>query len=106
MQKISYQRGTTLIEIMVAIVVMAIGLLGLASLQVNALKHQKTASQRSEAVQAAYDLGERMRANWIFTTPDKYTAERTANETITHTAPTTLQRLQRITPRCQIHALN
>lgn len=81
MQKVSYQRGTTLIEIMVAIVVMAIGLLGLASLQVNALKYQKTASQRSEAVQAAYDLGERMRANWIFTTPEKYTAERTANET-------------------------
>lgn len=74
------QQGATLMEIMVSIVVMAIGLLGLASLQMNALKYQKTASQRSEAIQAAYDLGERMRANWVFTTQDKYAAERTANE--------------------------
>lgn len=74
------QQGATLMEIMVSIVVMAIGLLGLASLQMNALKYQKTASQRSEAIQAAYDLGERMRANWVFTTQDKYAAERASNE--------------------------
>lgn len=80
MHMTSRQRGATLIEIMVAVVVMAIGLLGLASLQMNALKYQKTASQRSEAVQAAYDLGERMRANWPMTTPQNYSADRTANE--------------------------
>ncbi|WP_230409833.1 type IV pilus modification protein PilV [Undibacterium fentianense] len=61
------QSGATLIEIMVSILVMAIGLLGLASLQINAMKFQKTASQRSEATQAAYDLGERMRSNWVAT---------------------------------------
>lgn len=59
------QSGTTLIEILVSVVVMAIGLLGVAGLQMNALKFQKTSSQRSEATQAAYDLGERMRANWV-----------------------------------------
>lgn len=80
MRKLSNQKGATLIEIMVSIVVMAIGLLGLASLQVNALKYQKTASQRSEAVQAAYDLGERMRANWPMTTPQNYTQDRSDNE--------------------------
>lgn len=80
MQIRAKQGGATLIEIMVSIVVMSIGLLGLASLQMNALKYQKTASQRSEAVQAAYDLGERMRANWVFTTQDKYTTERSTNE--------------------------
>ncbi|MBC3882545.1 type IV pilus modification protein PilV [Undibacterium sp. LX40W] len=81
MRKISHQKGTTLIEIMVAIVVMAIGLLGLASLQLNALKYQKTASQRSEAVQAAYDLGERMRANWLISSdPSKYSQDRADNE--------------------------
>jgi type IV pilus assembly protein PilV len=57
------EEGATLIEIMVSIVVIAIGLLGLAGLQVNALKFQKTSSLRSEAVQAAYDLSERMRSN-------------------------------------------
>lgn len=64
------QSGSTLIEVMVAIVVMAIGLLGLASLQVNAMKFQKSASQRSEASQAASDLADRIRANWPLRPPD------------------------------------
>ena len=38
MQKNTKQKGATLIEIMVAILVMAIGLLGLASLQINSIK--------------------------------------------------------------------
>lgn len=81
MRKLGNQRGATLIEIMVSILVMAIGLLGLASLQVNAMKFQKTASQRSEATQAAYDLGERMRSNWVMgTNPANIAADRTANE--------------------------
>lgn len=69
------QAGTSLIEIGVTIVIMAIGLLGLAGLQGNSLRFLKTASQRSEAVQAAYDISDRMRANgaglnsYIYTTP-------------------------------------
>ncbi|MFZ6816664.1 type IV pilus modification protein PilV [Undibacterium sp. Ji22W] len=75
------EKGATLIEIMVSILVMAIGLLGLASLQINAMKFQKTASQRSEATQAAYDLGERMRSNWVISNvPTNIAADRTANE--------------------------
>jgi type IV pilus assembly protein PilV len=77
---IKKQAGTSLIEIMVSIVIIAIGLLGLASMQMNALKFQKTASQRSEAVQAAYDLGDRMRANFVYTLPELYAVERIANE--------------------------
>jgi type IV pilus assembly protein PilV len=75
-----YQNGTSLVEIMVSIVVIAIGLLGLASMQMNALKFQKTASQRSEAVQAAYDLGDRMRSNFVYTLPELFAAERAVNE--------------------------
>lgn len=69
------QTGTSLIEIGVTIVIMAIGLLGLAGLQGNSLRFLKTASQRSEAVQSAYDISDRMRANsaglnnYIYTTP-------------------------------------
>ncbi|CAN5879807.1 hypothetical protein BH11PSE12_BH11PSE12_29610 [soil metagenome] len=58
------QSGSTLIEIMVAIVVMAIGLLGLAGLQLSALKFEKSSSQRSEATLAAVDLSERIRSNF------------------------------------------
>ncbi|MBY0572443.1 MAG: type IV pilus modification protein PilV [Undibacterium sp.] len=57
------QTGTTLIEVMVSVLVLAIGLLGIAGLQANALKYQKTSSYRSEASQIAYDLSDRLRAN-------------------------------------------
>jgi type IV pilus assembly protein PilV len=85
MKKITKQRGATLIEIMVSILVMAIGLLGLASLQINAMKFQKTSSQRSEATQAAADLGERMRSNWKVTTKDA-TAQTMINDLSTNKA--------------------
>lgn len=88
MTSIRKQSGTTLMEILVSIVIMAIGLLGLASLQLNAMKYQKMASQRSEAIQAAYDLGERMRANWVLSVPANYATERAANEAnYTHNVP-------------------
>lgn len=59
------QNGSSMVEIMVAIIITVIGLLGVASLQGNALKFQKSSSQRSESMQSIYDLGERMRANAI-----------------------------------------
>jgi type IV pilus assembly protein PilV len=57
------QSGSSMIEILIAMVITVIGLLGVASLQGNALKYQKTSEQRSQAMQASFDLGERMRAN-------------------------------------------
>ncbi|MCB1919948.1 MAG: type IV pilus modification protein PilV [Candidatus Competibacteraceae bacterium] len=57
------QHGFTLIEVLVTVVVLAIGLLGLAGLQATALKYNSTAYQRSQAVILAYDIIERMRAN-------------------------------------------
>ncbi|MBY0572691.1 MAG: type IV pilus modification protein PilV [Undibacterium sp.] len=61
--KKTFQSGVSLIEIMISILVMAVGLLGLAGLQINANKYLKSSGQRSEASDAAYDLSERMRAN-------------------------------------------
>lgn len=57
------ESGTSMIEVIVAIIVISIGILGLGGLQVTSMKYQKTAGQRSEATQSAYDLSERMRAN-------------------------------------------
>lgn len=55
--------GFTLIEILVTVVVLSIGLLGLAGLQATALRFNSTAYQRSQATILAYDIAEQMRAN-------------------------------------------
>ncbi len=57
------QGGTTLLEILVSLVVVALGLLGLASLQAVSLKSNNTAYYRSQATMLAYDIVDRMRAN-------------------------------------------
>jgi type IV pilus assembly protein PilV len=55
--------GFTLIEVLIAMVVLAVGLLGLAGLQVTSLRNNQSAYNRSQATQLAYDLADRMRAN-------------------------------------------
>lgn len=57
------QRGATLIEVLIAIVVLSIGLLGLAGLQVTSVQSNHSAYYRSQATLLAYDLADRMRAN-------------------------------------------
>lgn len=61
--KKSEQRGVGLIESMVSLFVLAIGLLGMSSLQVNAVKHSQNAYYRTQATNLAYDMIDRMRAN-------------------------------------------
>jgi type IV pilus assembly protein PilV len=61
--KFNSQRGTTLVETLVALLVLSIGLLGVAALQVNALQTNQGAHIRSQASVLAYDLADRMRAN-------------------------------------------
>lgn len=56
-------RGVTLIEVLVAVLVISIGLLGLAALQVAALQANETSYQRSQATNLAYDVIDRMRTN-------------------------------------------
>lgn len=57
------QNGATLIEVLIAILVLSIGLLGLAGLQVTSVQSNHSAYQRSQATLLAYDLADRMRAN-------------------------------------------
>jgi type IV pilus assembly protein PilV len=55
--------GFTLIEVLIAMLVLAVGLLGLAGLQAASLGKNQSAYNRSQATQLAYDLADRMRAN-------------------------------------------
>ncbi|KVW93426.1 pilus assembly protein PilV [Thiobacillus denitrificans] len=56
-------RGFTLLEVLVAVVVLSIGLLGLAGLMASSLKNSHSAYQRTQATWLAYDALDRMRAN-------------------------------------------
>ncbi len=55
--------GFTLIEILIAVLVLSIGLLGLASLQANGLRNNYGAYARSQAMILANDMADRIRAN-------------------------------------------
>ncbi len=55
--------GLTLIEVMIALIVMSIGVLGLATLQTASLNFNNSASQRTQATVLAYDMADKMRAN-------------------------------------------
>lgn len=55
--------GFTLIEVLVALLVLSIGMLGLAALQSATLQFNHSAYLRSQATNLAYDIIDRMRAN-------------------------------------------
>ncbi|MCI0734504.1 MAG: type IV pilus modification protein PilV [Methylococcaceae bacterium] len=56
-------RGFTLVEVLIAVFVLALGLLGLCGLQVASLQNNHSAYLRSQATLLAYDMADRMRAN-------------------------------------------
>ena len=53
----------TLVEALVALVVLSVGLLGIAAMQMTALRNNLGAHLRSQATVMAYDIADRMRAN-------------------------------------------
>lgn len=57
------QAGATLIEVLVAVVLLSFGVVGLAGLQFNGTKFNHSSYLRSQAVSLAYDLSDRVRAN-------------------------------------------
>jgi len=57
------QNGFTLMEVLIALLVLSIGLLGLAALQTIGLRSNQMANMRTVATQQAYDMSDRMRAN-------------------------------------------
>lgn len=55
--------GTSLIEVMVTVVILAISLIGIAGLQIFGVRHNHSAYLRSQSTILAYDIFDRMRAN-------------------------------------------
>lgn len=56
-------KGFTLLEVLVATVILAVGLLGISGLQVTGMRSNHSALMRSQATLLAYDMSDRMRAN-------------------------------------------
>lgn len=57
------QTGVSLIEVLVSLLIMGIGLLGAAALQLNALKFTDSSALTSQVSFIAYDMMDRIRAN-------------------------------------------
>ena len=63
MRSAVHAKGTTLVEVLVAIVLLAVGLLGGSAMQLSALRARHESALLSQAVQQAASMAERMRAN-------------------------------------------
>ncbi|MFV5593245.1 type IV pilus modification protein PilV [Acinetobacter junii] len=63
MKIISKQKGVGLIEVLVALVILAVGVLGFVALQYRAVEATSEAINRVQAMNVARDLAERIRAN-------------------------------------------
>lgn len=72
-------RGFGLLEVLVTILILSVGLLGMAALQLNAMKFNQTASVRTHAVVLAYDIADRMRANRAVARAGGYSISLTAS---------------------------
>ena len=57
------QHGFTLLEVLIAVVILSVGLLGLAALQATSLKSNHASLTRSQIAILSYDMVDRMRAN-------------------------------------------
>lgn len=58
-----HNQGFTLLEVMIALVIFSIGLLGLAGLEAQGMRYNHSAYLRTQATFQAYDILDRMRAN-------------------------------------------
>lgn len=80
MKTLRDKRGFTLVEVLVALVILAIGLLGMATLMMSSLQSSQGAYLRSQASLLTYDIVERMRANYDqAVTSDDYVLSKTAS---------------------------
>jgi type IV pilus assembly protein PilV len=67
--RLRHALGFTLIEVLISMIILAIGLLGLASLQALALKNNKDAFLFTQASLLAYEMGDRIKADKAYWGP-------------------------------------
>jgi type IV pilus modification protein PilV len=96
-QTITSDSGFTLIEVLVALVIVALGMLGNAMLQLQGMKNSNDAYLRSQIGLFAYDIADKIRANrecqddylnqGVFNAANPYVVGTTALPACVHTSP-------------------
>ena len=71
------QTGVSLLEVLIAVLVLSVGLLGIAGLQTANLRNTQSAHQRTIAVLLASSMGERIRANPVMARAGVYVLPQT-----------------------------
>jgi type IV pilus assembly protein PilV len=64
-KKGSPQKGFTLVEVLIALIVLSIGMLGMAALLLKSLQSGRSSLYRTQAITLAAGLADRMRANRV-----------------------------------------
>jgi type IV pilus assembly protein PilV len=72
-----HQQGASLIEILIAVLILAIGMLSVGALQATALRNNQSALERSQVVLETYSIIDMMRANVAAARNDAYNMPRT-----------------------------
>lgn len=83
--------GFTLIEVMVAVLVLGLGLLGFALLQTMSVRFTQSANYRTQATNLAYEMLDQMRANRILASA--YVGDYEASTTNSECEPATGENL-------------
>lgn len=72
-----HQRGVGLIEVLISVLIMGIGLLGVAAMQATALRNNQSALERTQATIQSYSILDAMRANRTVALAGGYNLART-----------------------------
>lgn len=81
MNRLRRQSGFTLIEVLVALLILGIGLLGLTGLQAHSLRNNYNAYLRTQATFNVYEIIDRMRANRTYALTGGYDTAFTSSAT-------------------------
>jgi type IV pilus assembly protein PilV len=75
----AFQRGELLIEVLIAVLLMSVGLLGIAAMQAGALRNSQSALQRGQAATQIHAILDAMRANRTNALAGSYALSRTCS---------------------------
>ena len=89
--RLKAQQGMTMLEVLIAVMILSVGLLGVAGLQTTNLRNSQSAHQRTMAVLLASGMAERIRANRVIARSGNYALPKTCEA---FTTVGTLQQLE------------